>query len=160
MRNDAARARIIWIAEVGTWWLGSEPVAGISEEAELGSMGLLRLSKHWKIIIFKLKSGTFNGRKIDLSRKEKFTESRFNIRSMSFRFPRKNCSANHKYCSQKDVHWPFLQNKPPQPASKSQTRRASVSVVHGGPWAFERHIYLASVRTKSALGPNASAIKL
>lgn len=31
---------------------------------------------------------------------------------------------------------------------------------HGGPGAFERYIYLVSAGTKSALGPNASAIKL
>lgn len=31
---------------------------------------------------------------------------------------------------------------------------------HEGLEAFEKHIYLTSVGTKSALGPNASAIKL
>jgi len=31
---------------------------------------------------------------------------------------------------------------------------------HGGLGVFERYIYLTSVGTKSALGPNASAIKL
>ncbi|KOX76992.1 hypothetical protein WN51_10386 [Melipona quadrifasciata] len=32
--------------------------------------------------------------------------------------------------------------------------------IHGGPAAFERHIYLASAGAKSAQGPNASAIKI
>jgi len=53
-----------------------------------------------------------------------------------------------------------------RPSSKARSFREGVTILtctatdHGRPGAFERYIYLASVGTKSALGPNASAIKL
>ena len=45
-------------------------------------------------------------------------------------------------------------------ATEVRESRRNRRTIHGGPAAFERHIYLASVGAKSAQGPNASAIKV